>query len=59
VALCAQSTELIHIFVFDGKTGIIILKLLGTATQNFAAGVTRCPDFVHPYKYAFYIENGF
>jgi hypothetical protein len=48
VALCAQRIELIHIFVFDGKTAIIMLKLFGTTTQNFAARVTRCPEFVHP-----------
>jgi len=59
VALCAQCSELIHVFVFDGKTAIIMMKLLGTITQNFAARVTRCPEFVHPCKYALYIENGF
>jgi hypothetical protein len=59
VALCAQRTELIHVCVFDRKTAIIMLKLLGTTTQNFAARVNRCPEFVHPCKYALYIENGF
>jgi hypothetical protein len=59
VALCAQRTEPIHIFVYDGKTAIIMLKLLGTTTQNFAASVKSCPDFVHPCKYALYIKNGF
>jgi hypothetical protein len=59
VALCAQRNELIHTSVFDGKTAIIMLKLLGTTIQNFAARVNRCPDFVHPCKYALYIENGF
>jgi hypothetical protein len=59
VALCAQHIELLHIFVFDGKTAIITLKLLCTITQNFAAIVTRCPEFVHPYKCALYFENEF
>ena len=49
----------IYIFVFDGKTAIIMLKLLGTTTQNFAARVNRCPEFVHSCKCALYIENGF
>jgi hypothetical protein len=34
VALCVQHTELIHMFVFDGKTAIITPKLLGTTMQN-------------------------
>jgi hypothetical protein len=42
VTLCAQRTELIHIFVFDGETAIIMPKLLGTTTQTFSARVTRC-----------------
>jgi hypothetical protein len=50
---------MIHICVFDRKTATIMLKLLGTTTQNFAARVTRCPEFVHPCKYALYIENEF
>jgi len=59
VALSAQRTELIHIFVFDGETAIIMPKLLGTTTQNYSARVTRCPEFVHTCKYALYIEKGF
>jgi hypothetical protein len=39
VALCAQCTELIHIFIFDVKSAIFMLKLLRTNTQNFAARV--------------------
>jgi len=46
-------------FTVCRKTAIIMLKLLGTTTQNFAAGVNRCPEFVHPCKCALYIENGF
>ena len=38
-------------FLLMSKT----LKLLGTNTQNFAARVTRCSEFVHPCKYALYI----
>jgi len=53
-----HSTD-IYIFVFNGKTAIIMLKLLGTTTQNFAARVNRCPEFVHPSKCALNIENGF
>ena len=59
VALCAQRNVLIHIFVFDRKTAVTMLKLLGTTTRNFAARVNRCPEFVHLCKYALYIENGF
>jgi hypothetical protein len=59
VALCAQRTELIHIFVFDEETAIIMPELLGTTMQNFSARVTRCPEFVHTCKYALYTEKGF
>jgi hypothetical protein len=44
---------------FTGKSAVIMLKLLGTTTKKFAARVNRCPEFVHPCKYALYTENGF